>query len=457
MRACPSPRLRALPPRRATANPGFARAPAGVSLTASRRGVRRQYYGVMGVGTPAQYFTVLCDTGSPVTWVPNDEWCATTTGCDGHHGFNASASSSVQPMNLSVAVAYGDGSSVRGTLVEERVLLGGVAVPAAAVALLQAGSSTPATGVFDGLLGLGLSNAVPPGVVQVAYGAGLLPQPMFSFWLNPDPMEPAAGGELLLGAANDEQSAGPRVWVNITSATLGGWPVVIEGVWVGPDGDGVEPVACGPSAPQCVAAVDTGTSLILGPPDAITALYAQINGAIAIARGGRRTWWRTWRPWGYTDTQGYLCGEAAKLMPAVSFGLGDSKLTITPWQYLRRDAAGSLTCEAGFGPVSLPKTVPGAPDWLLGDVFLSAYTTAFNFGNFSVGFAPALPPPRVTNRQAWTARRAAARVLLVGVALALAYTLLVEAIGLPGVPHKPRRSSVTVPGYGAAEAANRAV
>lgn len=406
---------------------------------------------MLGVGTPPQYFTVLCDTGSPVTWVPNDAWCSTASGCDGHNGFNASASSSLEPMNLTVAVEYGDGSSVRGALVQDRVLLGGVAVPAAPLALLQAGSSTPATGVFDGLLGLGLSNAVPPGVVQAAYVAGLLPAPLFSFWLNPDPLQPAAGGELLLGAANDHQSVGPRVWEPITSPDLGGWPVVIAGIWVGPDGDTDPAVVCGPGTPQCVAAVDTGTSLILGPPDAITAIYAQINGAIAIARGGRRHWWRSWRPWGAIDSEEQLCGDAAQLMPTVSFGLGGAKLTLTPWQYLRRDALGQLTCEAGFGPVTLPVTVKGAPTWLLGDVFLGAYTTVFDIGNNTVGFAAGLPPPRVTNRQAWTARRFAARMLALAVALALAYALLVDAIGLAGVTPVRKRATVFVPGYGSSD------
>ena len=388
----------------------------------------------MGVGTPPQSFTVLCDTGSPVTWVPNAVWCGSRRGCDGHRGFTASESASSQPDNLTVAVSYGDGSSVTGVYMLEAVTLAGFTVPDAPVALLDAGSSTPASGVFDGLLGLGLSSAVPTGVVAVAAAAGLLPAPVFSFWLNPDPLQPAAGGELLLGAANDAQAAGPRVWANITSAELGGWPVALAGVWVG---DAPLAIACGPTQPPCVAAVDTGTSLILGPPADIAAIYAAINAAVRASRVLTRRW-RFWP--GTGDGAGGDCAAAAAHMPAISLGLANATLTLTPWQYLRRDARGALTCQAGFAAVSLPVNAPGAPTWLLGDVFLGAYTSVFDIGNAAVGFAPALPPPRVTTRQVWAARTVASRLALLAALAAVAYALAVDAWGLAGAAARRGRA-----------------
>jgi hypothetical protein len=371
------------------------------------------------VGTPAQYFTVLFDTGSPVVWVPDAAWCDTRRGCDGHHGFNASASATLKPDNITVEVQYGDGTAVQGSYVLDTVTLGGVAVRNQAVALVAAGSSTPAAGVFDGLLGLGLSADVPTGLIANAFAQGLIPAQQFSFWLNPDPLQPAEGGQLILGGSDAALAVGPRTWVNVTSATLGAWPVLLEGVFVGADDDAAVPVACGPAAAQCVVAIDTGTSLILGPPAAIAAIYAAINAAVRQARTGARAW-RTGGP--------HDCGAAAALMPAVSFGLGSARLTLTPQQYLRRDLAGRLTCQAGFAPVQLPQNVPGAPQWLLGDVFLGAYTTIFDMDTLQVGFAAALPPPRISKRQAWAVRRLFVRFAVVVIALALAYALIAEAI-----------------------------
>lgn len=381
---------------------------------------RRQYFALLGVGTPPQSFTVLCDTGSPVTWVPGASWCSSRRGCDGKHGFNSSASASGVPANLSVAVQYGDGSSVEGSLWWESVRLGGLTVPGAPVALLGPASTTPADDVVDGLLGLGLSSVVPPGVVATAYAQGLLPAPVFSFWLNPHALQPADGGLLVLGGVDAAQAAGPLLWAPVTDTTLGGWPVALAGVFVGAASPPV-PVACGPGAPPCVAAVDTGTSLILGPPQAVAAIYAAINAALQAARA-RRGVARRLVDWG----RGSRCGALAAQLPPVSFGLGGGVLTLDAWQYLRQDARGALACTAVFAAVELPAQ-PGGPSWLLGDAFLSAFTTVFDAQQRAVGFAPALPPPRVTSGQVWAVRAAGVRLLALAAAVALAYSFTAEA------------------------------
>jgi cathepsin D len=405
---------------------------------------------VLGIGTPPQWFTVLCDTGSPVTWVPSATWCDTRRGCDGHRGFNASASSTVVADNLTVTVQYGDGTQVAGGFVLDTVSAGGVAVSRQALALVAASSSTPSTGVFDGLLGLGLSTLVPPGLVANAAAQGLLAAPLFSVWLNPDELQPDNGGELLLGGVDETQAVGPRVWANLTSTNMGSWPIALEGVWVGGDalalgapasaggggGDNGTLVACGPGGPGCIVAIDTGTSLVLGPPPAIAALYAALNAAVLQARG--RSSARFWRA-GPND-----CTAVAALMPAVSFGVAGTRLTLSPWQYLRRDARGALTCQAGFAAVSLPQSTPGAPSWLLGDVFLGAYTAVFDarYGG-AVGLAAAVPPPRITTRQAFLLRLLLSRALVLLVAAALSYVLLVEAMGVWGVRRQRRRAAAT--------------
>ena len=364
-----------------------------------RRLTCSQYFGMMGVGTPPQWFTVLADTGSPVTWLPAAAWCASKRGCDGHHGFNASLSSTCVPGDATVQVEYGDGTGVTGSFVSDTVVLTGLQVPGVQLALVTAGTA-PASGVFDGLIGLGLAQNVPPGLVQIALSQGLLAQPLFGVWLNQNPLQPQDGGELVLGGTDPAKMDGPLVWANVTSNNLGGWPVPLDGVFVG----GVS-VACGPQ--PCVAAIDTGTSLILGPPAAVDAIYAAINAAL---RG----------------VGGITCAEAARRMPTVAFGLGGARLELTPEQYLRRDAAGGLTCEASFGSVTFSGVAPGYPTWLLGDTFLGAYYTVFDVATQSVGFARAVPSPHVTRHEAWVIHLLLWRFALLALAAAASYAVVVE-------------------------------
>ena len=359
-----------------------------------------QYYGLVGYGTPQQWFTVLVDTGSPVTWLPTGSWCASNGGCAGHNGFTPAASSTCVALPSTVNVAYGDGSSVQGAYVSDVMTLAGLEVQDVSVSLVSAGSA-PSDGVFDGLLGLGLaSGGMPLNVAQQAVQRGLLPAPVFSFWLNPDPLQPENGGEFALGGLA-VQAGAPLVWVNVSSRELGGWPVPMSGVWVGG-----EKLGC---VHGCVAGIDTGTSLIMGPPDEVSAIYGAINAALRAAGGARGN-----------------CALAALRMPLLSFGLGGSMLVLRPDQYLRRTQCGVLTCEASLAPIASANFTAGSPTWLLGDAFLGAYATTFDCRSGSVGFSVALRPPAVTQRQLWLVSNILIRVGTVSLALTFAYLLTIR-------------------------------
>ena len=84
--------------------------------------------------------------------------------------------------------------------------------------------------------------------------------PVFSFWLSRDP-EAEVGGEMILGGSDPSYYEGEMTYIEVDSDP-GYWKISMDGINVGG-----ETMGC---SGDCVAVVDTGTSLLVGHVDEVT-------------------------------------------------------------------------------------------------------------------------------------------------------------------------------------------
>jgi cathepsin D len=325
-----------------------------------------QYYGVVNIGTPAQAFRVIFDTGSSNLWVPCAGCSFTDIACQLHRKFDASKSSTANKTTTPFVIHYGSGSMSGVVVYDKTCFDGGAGNLCANTQGFACATKEPGLAFveakFDGILGMAFKKISVDGLSTVfdnvlADSAANCPSKVFAFYLHRGGSESAAtGGELSLCGTDPAKYTGNINYVPLTAETY--WQFAVDSITL--DGTKIA------SSFQAIA--DTGTSLLAGPKDQVKQIQDKI-GATAVVNGE------------------YMI-DCAKIptLPNIDFVINGVTYSLTGTDYvLKISQFGQTICLSGFLGIDLPANL--GPTWIFGDVFIGKFYTVFDEGNKQLGFA----------------------------------------------------------------------
>eukprot|EP00929_Paragymnodinium_shiwhaense_P080249 TRINITY_DN41838_c0_g1_i1.p1 TRINITY_DN41838_c0_g1~~TRINITY_DN41838_c0_g1_i1.p1 ORF type:complete len:665 (-),score=139.50 TRINITY_DN41838_c0_g1_i1:103-2097(-) len=243
----------------------------------------------LGVGTPAQHFDVVADTGSDSVVVTSCVCTQDFQACDSDshcfRGTNVSSSFSVlrAPKKSGqkvgdlrmVQLAFGSGP-VSTVIASDVVNVGGLDAKMNGSLLLMVDQALDIDGGFDGILGLGM----PARVMQKTLSDAALGKHSY---FNPKGFLETAGISKFSICAQDGGDGVLRMGSLLEGEALGSvgeahWGLNFHGVSIG--GQELPAKFCndgkGEGSGACAAIPDSGTTLMMAPPEHLMTLYASL-------------------------------------------------------------------------------------------------------------------------------------------------------------------------------------
>lgn len=318
-----------------------------------------QYYGSITVGTPPQSFKVIFDTGSG-DFILGSKKCDDEA-CKKHHLYAPEKSSTSMQIGWidepTTPLKDGDDRDVKtinfatgeatGEYARDMVCLAKTCGLTDFMTLNEESDNPFLTAPWDGIVGLALSISSAPEFntfLQLYKNKG---QQIFSMYYAASAYgSKTRDGEVTFGAMKESRMDGPITWSPVS--VDGYWQIKIDDVLV----DGKPSNLCD-SKTGCQAAVDSGSSLILGPSMLIGALTKKLN----------------------------IEDDCANAL-SVGFMIQGKKFELTPDEYLDKTKKG----ECWMAMSSVRNTGRG-PLIVLGYPFLRKFYSVFDYGEKRMGFA----------------------------------------------------------------------
>ncbi|CCE79735.1 Piso0_001822 [Millerozyma farinosa CBS 7064] len=313
-----------------------------------------QYYTTIGLGSPAQEFKVILDTGSSNLWVPSTD--CSSLACFLHSKYYHDESSSYKQNGSDFSIQYGTGS-LEGYVSQDTLNLAGLTIEKQdfAEATSEPGL-TFAFAKFDGILGLAydsisVDNIVPP--IYNAIDQGLLDEPKFAFYLGDKDKDENEGGVATFGGVDTKHYKGDIIELPVRRKAY--WEVSFDGIGLGDEY--AELTSTG-------AAIDTGTSLITLPSSLAEIINAKI--------GAKKSW----------SGQYSVDCDSRDSLPELTMTFHGHNFTLSPYEYTL-EVGGS--CISAFTPMDFPKPIGDLA--IVGDSFLRKYYSVYDIGKNVVGLA----------------------------------------------------------------------
>ncbi|KAJ7802540.1 acid protease [Mycena olivaceomarginata] len=302
--------------------------PVDVEARMQQRAVKRQsetltdeeddleWAGTISVGTPAQKFLIDFDStflwlpGSSDLWIPSSS-CTSST-CSSKSKYKATSSSTGVKKSGTFSIEYGDQSTVSGPIYTDTVTVAKIPVTKQYFSPVTTLSASFADDPIDGILGLAfpaISNLNQNPFFVNADAGGVVDANQFSFYLA------SSGSELYLGGTNDDLYTGDIEYNSVDSS---------GGFWQATGGKALVGSTTAVSGIETI--IDSGTTLIYGPPADVKKIFAKVTGS-----------------------EGYYSYPCAT-PPTISFNWGGQNWAISAANLnLGQTATGSKDCDLGLG------------------------------------------------------------------------------------------------------------